>query len=238
MTDKSGKVVWRADELPFGEEYQTEEMLERNDRRFLGKQLDRETGLVYMGARYLDPRTGRFTRPDPVGLVDPATGKVNRQMLLNPQRLNRYVYGLNNPYKYVDPEGMSAKHRPGMEYQDELEGGGFRLGGGAKGSFLKSSATGKRGLGTNPFKGKSFQDIDRILTDRGFKKVGSDPASGKGSYFHNKTGRKYYLDKGRGGYKKGIIENPHVDVHRMMNGKNLKTEKRKYPLGEKLYDKK
>ncbi|MCI5207223.1 MAG: hypothetical protein D3910_00155 [Candidatus Electrothrix sp. ATG2] len=29
-------------------------------------------------------------------------------MLLNPQRLNRYVYGLNNPYKYVDPDGEFA----------------------------------------------------------------------------------------------------------------------------------
>ncbi len=108
MTDKTGKVVWRADELPFGEEYQTQETPERNDRRFLGKQLDKETGLICMGKRYLDPRTGRFTQPDPVGLVDPATGKVNQEMLLNPQRLNRYVYGLNNPYKYVDPDGDFA----------------------------------------------------------------------------------------------------------------------------------
>ena len=108
MTDKNGKVVWRADELPFGEDYQTEEIPERNNRRFLGKQLDKETGLVSMGARYLDPKTGRFTQPDPVGLVDPATGKVNQEMLLNPQRLNRYVYGLNNPYKYIDPEGNFA----------------------------------------------------------------------------------------------------------------------------------
>jgi len=108
MTDKNGKVVWRADELPFGEEYETQETPERNNRRFLGKQLDKETGLVSMGARYLDPKTGRFTQPDPVGLVDPATGKVNQEMLLNPQRLNRYVYALNNPYKYVDPEGNFA----------------------------------------------------------------------------------------------------------------------------------
>ncbi len=108
MTDKNGKVVWRADELPFGEEYETQEIPEHNNRRFLGKQLDKETGLVSMGARYLDPKTGRFTQPDPVGLVDPATGKVNQEMLLNPQRLNRYVYALNNPYKYVDPEGNFA----------------------------------------------------------------------------------------------------------------------------------
>jgi uncharacterized protein RhaS with RHS repeats len=53
MTDMSGKVVWRADELPFGEEYDTQETPARNDRRFLGKQMDEETGLVSMGARYL-----------------------------------------------------------------------------------------------------------------------------------------------------------------------------------------
>ncbi len=109
MTSQAGEVVWQADELPFGEEYETEETPNKNNHRFLGKELDDETGLVYMGARYLDPKTGRFTQPDPVGLVDPASGKVNQEMLLNPQRLNRYVYyGLNNPYKYIDPDGKFA----------------------------------------------------------------------------------------------------------------------------------
>lgn len=49
--------------------------------------------------------SARFNRPDPVGLVDPATGKINQQMLLNPQLQNRYVYALNNPYRYADPDG-------------------------------------------------------------------------------------------------------------------------------------
>ncbi|MBU0946940.1 MAG: RHS domain-containing protein [Proteobacteria bacterium] len=108
MTNVTGAVVWRADELPFGEEYQTEEISEQNNRRFLGKELDKETGLIYMGARYMDPKTGRFNRPDPVGLVDPATGMVNQEMLVDPQRHNRYVYGLNNPYRYVDPDGREV----------------------------------------------------------------------------------------------------------------------------------
>jgi hypothetical protein len=30
-------------------------------------------------------------------------------MLLNPQRQNRYAYGLNNPYRYADPEGNWAE---------------------------------------------------------------------------------------------------------------------------------
>jgi len=108
MTDLSGKVVWRADELPFGEGYTTEEISTRNNHRYLGKELDKETGLIYLGARYLDPKTGRFNRPDPVQLVAPATGKINQQMLLNPQRQNRYVYGLNNPYRYADADGNFA----------------------------------------------------------------------------------------------------------------------------------
>ena len=108
MTDAAGEVVWQSDELPFGEEYETIESPIQNNRRYLGKELDEESGLIYMGARFLDPATGRFNQPDPVGLVDPATGKVNQEMLLNPQRQNRYVYGLNNPYKYVDPDGEFA----------------------------------------------------------------------------------------------------------------------------------
>ncbi len=105
ITDKSGEVVWRADELPFGEEYETIENPIKNNRRFLGKELDESSGLICMGSRYLDPDTGRFTQPDPVRLVDPATGKINQEMLLNPQRQNRYVYSLNNPYRYMDPDG-------------------------------------------------------------------------------------------------------------------------------------
>ncbi|MCI5141230.1 MAG: hypothetical protein D3909_05790, partial [Candidatus Electrothrix sp. ATG1] len=34
--------------------------------------------------------------------------KINQEILLDPQRLNRYVYGLNNPYTYVDPDGEFA----------------------------------------------------------------------------------------------------------------------------------
>jgi RHS repeat-associated protein len=108
MTDTGGKVIWRADELPFGKEYKKQEIATKNDHRYLGKELDRETGLICMGARYLDPATGRFNRPDPVQLIDPFTGKINQQMLLNPQRQNRYIYGLNNPYRFVDPDGNCA----------------------------------------------------------------------------------------------------------------------------------
>lgn len=107
MTNSTGAVVWRAHDKPFGEEYQTT-ATPHNSRRFIGKEKDKETGLVYIGARYLDPATGRFLQPDPVGPVDPMTGKVNSKILNNPQRLNRYAYGLNNPYRFIDRDGRET----------------------------------------------------------------------------------------------------------------------------------
>jgi RHS repeat-associated protein len=82
--------------MPFGEEHEISGNL-KNKNRFIGKEKDEETDLYYFGARYLDARTGRFIKPDPVG--------IREADLLNPQRLNRYSYSLNNPYRYVDPDG-------------------------------------------------------------------------------------------------------------------------------------
>ncbi len=103
MTDSSGSVVWRGDYLPFGEENIISGTLE-NDFRFVGKENDKETGLYYFGARYMEAMIGRFISPDPVGAVDSRTGGINEKVLRNPQRINLYAYGLNNPYKYLDPD--------------------------------------------------------------------------------------------------------------------------------------
>jgi len=54
--------------------------------------------LLYMQARYYDPRIGRFMSMDPVGFV-----------VSNPMSFNRYLYVNNNPYKYVDPDGREVK---------------------------------------------------------------------------------------------------------------------------------
>jgi len=107
MTDEGGSVVWRADYLPFGEENLISGTL-ANDYKFVGKELDKETGLYYFGARYMEAMIGRFVSPDPVGAVDPKTGGVNNKVLKNPQRINLYAYGLNNPYRYVDPDGNTV----------------------------------------------------------------------------------------------------------------------------------
>ena len=110
MTDSSGNVVWKADYKPFGEEQSVTETVP-NDKRFIGKEKDEETGFSYFGARYEEARIGRFITPDPERAVDPKTSKTNEDMLLNPQRLNTYAYALNNPYRFVDTNGLSPQDR-------------------------------------------------------------------------------------------------------------------------------
>jgi RHS repeat-associated protein len=71
--------------------------------RFTGKELDRETGLYYYGARYLDPRTSRWLSSDPAGaeLMNP-----NRKGFSLIESQNWYSYTSNNPVRYNDPTGM------------------------------------------------------------------------------------------------------------------------------------
>jgi len=67
---------------------------------FTGKERDTESGNDYFGARYYASSMGRFMSPDPSQLyyADPA----------NPQSLNLYSYGQNNPLINIDPNGMDC----------------------------------------------------------------------------------------------------------------------------------
>jgi RHS repeat-associated protein len=69
-----------------------------NDRmQFTGHERDQSSGLDYLHARYYNPNIARFLS------VDPAGGKP-----ASPQRWNRYAYALNNPTRYIDPNGEDA----------------------------------------------------------------------------------------------------------------------------------
>jgi RHS repeat-associated protein len=80
-------------------------------------------------------------------------------------------------------------------------------------------------LGANPFKDKTFSEIDEMLKSKGFTTKGIDPVRGKGSYFNPQTGTRYYLDQG-GMWKNGY-EGQHVDI--WYNG-HIYYEKVKYFL--------
>jgi RHS repeat-associated protein len=66
---------------------------------FTGKERDAETGLDYLGARYMSNAQGRFTSPD-VPFFD--------QHPSAPQSWNLYAYVRSNPMVLIDPTGLGC----------------------------------------------------------------------------------------------------------------------------------
>jgi len=133
--DQSGNLasMKRHDYLPFGEELGSGIALRTNAQGYGGgdavrqqftlKERDIETGLDYFGERYYASIQGRFTGADPYDInlerqetEDPREANaLFRDYIEQPQHWNHYAYGLNNPLKYVDPDGL-------YEYEAELLG--------------------------------------------------------------------------------------------------------------------
>ena len=58
---------------------------------YTAREHDPETNLYFYRARYYDAEVGRFINEDPIGFV---------------AGINFYVYVLNNPIRYIDPDGL------------------------------------------------------------------------------------------------------------------------------------
>jgi RHS repeat-associated protein len=95
-TSSAGTPCYDADFYPYGGERPISDTCD-SGYKFVGKERDSESGLDNFGARFDSSVLGRFMSPDP-GAFD----------LGNPQSLNRYVYGLDNPVVYFDLDGASS----------------------------------------------------------------------------------------------------------------------------------
>jgi len=62
---------------------------------YTGEQIDAQTGLIYLRARYYDPMLGRFIS------VDPYLGRLEV-----PESQNRFIYVHNNAVSFTDPSGL------------------------------------------------------------------------------------------------------------------------------------
>ncbi|CAM2063905.1 DUF1308 domain-containing protein [Sulfidibacter corallicola] len=93
MTDDRGGLAWSAQFTAFGKITEFDREQVDNPLRFQGQYFDRETGLHYNYHRYYDPDVGRFTSPDPIGLLG---GE------------HHYQYA-PNPIGWIDPYGLMCK---------------------------------------------------------------------------------------------------------------------------------
>ncbi|MFC0623016.1 polymorphic toxin-type HINT domain-containing protein [Kribbella deserti] len=78
-------------------------------RGFVNGVLDEATRLTHLGAREYDSKLGRFISPDPLIDVD------------EPQAMNAYAYGNNNPNTFSDPSGLMWNNDP--EFESNSHGG-------------------------------------------------------------------------------------------------------------------
>ena len=97
VTDRKQRIVWQADTDAFGQariryaaQTTTGKTFEMN-LRLPGQVYDAQTELHYNYWRDYDPRLGRYTTPDPLGLDG---------------GMNPYAYAANNPLTNVDPLGL------------------------------------------------------------------------------------------------------------------------------------
>lgn len=89
LTDANGAVVWKWVRDPYGRDQPTGSV--EFNFRLPGQYYDRETGYHYNGARYYDPRSGRYLQPDPMGEAAGA---------------HAYAYTHSDPVNMTDPTGL------------------------------------------------------------------------------------------------------------------------------------
>ncbi|GHU57116.1 hypothetical protein AGMMS49975_21930 [Clostridia bacterium] len=94
MTDEQGNVTDTYNYDAFGN-LTSQTGNTDNNYLYAGEQLDRNTDLYYLRARYMNPKTGVFIS------MDPYSGN-----LQDPISLHKYLYANANPITYTDPTGL------------------------------------------------------------------------------------------------------------------------------------
>ncbi|MDH5680613.1 MAG: hypothetical protein OEZ36_03430, partial [Spirochaetota bacterium] len=107
VTDEAGEIYEHMEYFPFGETWVEDNgQSEKVKYLFTSKELDSETQLYYMSARYYDPRTSVWQSVDPI-LGDYLNGKTNGGVFY-PFNISMYTYTFNNPLRYIDPTGAAG----------------------------------------------------------------------------------------------------------------------------------
>jgi RHS repeat-associated protein len=107
VTDAQGGIYQHLEYFPFGDTFVEQvSNTQRTPYWFTAKELDEETGLYYVEARYYDPRTSVWLSTDPI-LDDYLDGSPNNGVF-EPMNLGLFTYVANSPVMYIDPDGRCS----------------------------------------------------------------------------------------------------------------------------------
>jgi len=103
VTDASGTLIQALDYYPYGSTRISQTTGGFNEQKqYVGQYTDPETSLSYLQQRYYDGSKGVFLSEDPTFW--------SNQNLADPQSLNSYSYGNDNPINRSDPTGQAAHY--------------------------------------------------------------------------------------------------------------------------------
>jgi RHS repeat-associated protein len=126
VTDENDNVVQTLDYYPYGATRISVATSTNEKRKYIGQFSD-DSGLSYLNARYMDPSRGQFPSEEPIflNLGDPNQVKQLAQQeqqtyLSDPQALNSYSYGRDNPITRKDLNGKQAVPAVGVLVAPEL----------------------------------------------------------------------------------------------------------------------
>ena len=95
VSNDDGRLAQQIEYLPYGEVFLEKQMASsdyHSPHKFNGKELDKETGLYYYGARYMNPRLSIWYATDPMQEKFP--------------NVSSYAYCMGNPVLFLDPNGQ------------------------------------------------------------------------------------------------------------------------------------
>jgi len=115
VTDQNGALVQTLDYYPYGATRISVATSTNERRQFIGQFSDM-SNLMYLNARYMDPSRGQFLSEEPIFLnigdatqVKQLSQQDQQAYLTDPQQLNSYSYGRDNPITRKDPNGKQVQ---------------------------------------------------------------------------------------------------------------------------------
>ena len=155
--------------------------------RFTGKERDAESGLDNFGARYFGSSMGRFMSPDFGGLFGEShPDPVPWADLENPQTLNLYAYGLNNPVTNADDDGHNVRVCDNNGQCNTISNDAYTAAQKGNNTGLNVPTLDQVGMNGNG----SGQFSSTSITDSNGNSVGSATyvSNGGADYYANRTG--------------------------------------------------